>query len=159
MSFQCCGQHLNGATRRWDYLGTVLAGGPVLGVQSPQVPHRGLEAVSLMECSGAARSGRQGTQIPKERLQVGTTCLCQRLQSAMISELARVLGGQVPRVGLLRCLQHHLLIWSPDFSQVFLVNLHIRLNRIPPEAHVVSSPPTVQLGTVLGLGGDSSFPV
>lgn len=101
MSFQCCGQHLNGATRRWDYLGAVLAGGPVLGVQSPQVPHRGLEAVSLMECSGAARSGRQGTQIPKERLQVGTTCLCQRLQSAMISELARVLGGQVPRVGLL----------------------------------------------------------
>lgn len=87
----------------------VLSGCSVTGrscvrcLVSTSAPHWA-EAVSLMECSGAAGPGRQGTQIPKECLQVGTTCLCQRLQSATISELARVLGGQVSRVGLVCCL-------------------------------------------------------
>lgn len=46
----------------------------------------------------------------------------------------------------------------PRLFTGFLVNLHIRLNKILHEAHVVSSPQMVQLGTALRLGwGTSPF--
>lgn len=119
------------------------------------VPPSGLGAVSQMECSQVAGSGRQAIHTPKEHLQAGATSFHQRLQSAARPELTRIPGFAGPEVGLLR---HTVMLpLAPPASGPqmlftgFLVSLHIRLNKIPNEARVASRTSAVQLGAMFPL--------
>lgn len=56
------------------------------------MPHSGPEAVSEMECSRVLGQGGRAFKSLKTACRRGTTHLCQRLQSAMVPELTKVLG-------------------------------------------------------------------